>query len=162
MLVGVKSPSNPENLLVCAVDRRFLPDEQGRNALLGESAGLEKEITFIFDAKHINVPELKTPLFLISSAYYYPATWLTVQLHKAFYFVQVVMDVYVCILQASQETALAVARKASAISQSFLTTLTWSSAHSPRNRSTWSTICTETTRACWSRGLPSAGGEMVR
>nr|XP_020445501.1 LOW QUALITY PROTEIN: protein GREB1-like [Monopterus albus] len=35
MLVGVKSPSLPENLLVCAVDRRFLPDERGHNALLG-------------------------------------------------------------------------------------------------------------------------------
>lgn len=38
MLVGVKSPSLPENLLVCAVDRRFLPDERGHNALLGETA----------------------------------------------------------------------------------------------------------------------------
>lgn len=37
MLVGVKSPSLPENLLVCAVDRRFLPDERGHNALLGEA-----------------------------------------------------------------------------------------------------------------------------
>uniref|UniRef100_A0A8C7WXL8 GREB1 N-terminal domain-containing protein n=1 Tax=Oryzias sinensis TaxID=183150 RepID=A0A8C7WXL8_9TELE len=37
MLVGVKSPSLPDNLLVCAVDHRFLPDERGRNALLGES-----------------------------------------------------------------------------------------------------------------------------
>lgn len=38
MLVGVKSPSLPENLLVCAVDQRFLPDEHGHNALLGEEA----------------------------------------------------------------------------------------------------------------------------
>lgn len=37
MLVGVKSPFLPENLLVCAVDRRFLPDERGHNALLGET-----------------------------------------------------------------------------------------------------------------------------
>lgn len=37
MLVGIKSPSLPETLLVCAVDRRFLPDERGRNALLGEA-----------------------------------------------------------------------------------------------------------------------------
>lgn len=36
MLVGVKSPSLPDNLLVCAVDQRFLPDEHGHNALLGE------------------------------------------------------------------------------------------------------------------------------
>ncbi|KAL6113284.1 greb1 [Pungitius sinensis] len=35
MLVGVKCPSLPETLLVCAVDRRFLPDERGHNALLG-------------------------------------------------------------------------------------------------------------------------------
>ncbi|XP_054471608.1 protein GREB1 [Anoplopoma fimbria] len=35
MMVGVKSPSLPESLLVCAVDRRFLPDERGHNALLG-------------------------------------------------------------------------------------------------------------------------------
>lgn len=40
MLVGVKSPSLPETLLVCAVDRRFLPDERGRNALLGEAENL--------------------------------------------------------------------------------------------------------------------------
>ncbi|XP_066554338.1 protein GREB1 isoform X2 [Amia ocellicauda] len=37
LLVGAKSPSLPEHLLVCAVDRRFLPDESGRNALLGFS-----------------------------------------------------------------------------------------------------------------------------
>ncbi|KAM9408307.1 LOW QUALITY PROTEIN: protein GREB1 [Pholidichthys leucotaenia] len=35
MLVGAKSPSLPDNLLVCAVDCRFLPDERGRYALLG-------------------------------------------------------------------------------------------------------------------------------
>uniref|UniRef100_A0A8C6SU33 GREB1 N-terminal domain-containing protein n=1 Tax=Neogobius melanostomus TaxID=47308 RepID=A0A8C6SU33_9GOBI len=35
MLVGVKSQSLQDNLLVCAVDHRFLPDEQGSNALLG-------------------------------------------------------------------------------------------------------------------------------
>uniref|UniRef100_A0A8C6SXX3 Uncharacterized protein n=1 Tax=Neogobius melanostomus TaxID=47308 RepID=A0A8C6SXX3_9GOBI len=34
MLVGVKSQSLQDNLLVCAVDHRFLPDEQGSNALL--------------------------------------------------------------------------------------------------------------------------------
>lgn len=38
MLVGVKSPTLPEDLLVCAVDHRFLPDERGHNALLGEAA----------------------------------------------------------------------------------------------------------------------------
>ncbi|KAL2098575.1 hypothetical protein ACEWY4_005055 [Coilia grayii] len=35
LLVGAKSPSVPDHILVCAVDRRFLPDERGRNALLG-------------------------------------------------------------------------------------------------------------------------------
>ena len=35
-LVGAKSPSVPEHILVCAVDKRFLPDENGKNALLGE------------------------------------------------------------------------------------------------------------------------------
>ncbi|XP_045579351.1 protein GREB1 isoform X1 [Salmo salar] len=37
LLVGAKSPSAPDTLLVCSVDRRFLPDERGRNALLGFS-----------------------------------------------------------------------------------------------------------------------------
>lgn len=35
-LVGAKSPSIPEHILVCAVDRRFLPDDNGKNALLGQ------------------------------------------------------------------------------------------------------------------------------
>lgn len=35
-LVGAKSPGVPEHILVCAVDRRFLPDENGKNALLGQ------------------------------------------------------------------------------------------------------------------------------
>uniref|UniRef100_A0A669FAY7 GREB1 like retinoic acid receptor coactivator n=1 Tax=Oreochromis niloticus TaxID=8128 RepID=A0A669FAY7_ORENI len=35
-LVGAKSPTVPEHILVCAVDRRFLPDENGKNALLGQ------------------------------------------------------------------------------------------------------------------------------
>lgn len=35
-LVGAKSPGLPEHILVCAVDRRFLPDENGKNALLGQ------------------------------------------------------------------------------------------------------------------------------
>lgn len=37
LLVGAKSPSIPGQILVCAVDRRFLPDERGRNALLGRN-----------------------------------------------------------------------------------------------------------------------------
>lgn len=36
-LVGAKSPGIPEHILVCAVDKRFLPDENGKNALLGGS-----------------------------------------------------------------------------------------------------------------------------
>ncbi|MEQ2201488.1 hypothetical protein XENOCAPTIV_013195 [Xenoophorus captivus] len=42
-LVGAKSPSIPEHILVCAVDRRFLPDENGKNALLGQSALLSSD-----------------------------------------------------------------------------------------------------------------------
>ncbi|XP_054557356.1 protein GREB1 isoform X5 [Talpa occidentalis] len=37
LLVGAKSPSLPDHLLVCAVDQRFLPDDSGHNALLGFS-----------------------------------------------------------------------------------------------------------------------------
>ncbi|KAM8967749.1 GREB1-like protein isoform 2-T2 [Pelodytes ibericus] len=37
LLVGVKTPSLTEQILVCAVDRRFLPDDDGKNALLGFS-----------------------------------------------------------------------------------------------------------------------------
>lgn len=36
LLVGAKSPSLPDHVLVCAVDKRFLPDDNGHNALLGE------------------------------------------------------------------------------------------------------------------------------
>ncbi|NXS92599.1 GREB1 protein, partial [Jacana jacana] len=35
LLVGAKSPNLPDHLLVCAVDKRFLPDDNGHNALLG-------------------------------------------------------------------------------------------------------------------------------
>lgn len=44
-LVGAKSPSVPEHILVCAVDRRFLPDENGKNALLGLSVKIKRKIT---------------------------------------------------------------------------------------------------------------------
>lgn len=36
LLVGAKSPNLADHLLVCAVDKRFLPDDYGHNALLGE------------------------------------------------------------------------------------------------------------------------------
>lgn len=36
LLVGAKAPSLPDHLLVCAVDKRFLPDDNGLNALLGK------------------------------------------------------------------------------------------------------------------------------
>lgn len=36
LLVGAKSPNLPEHILVCAVDKRFLPDDHGKNALLGK------------------------------------------------------------------------------------------------------------------------------
>lgn len=38
LLVGIKSHSLPDDLLVGAVDCRFLPDDRGHNALLGEAA----------------------------------------------------------------------------------------------------------------------------
>ncbi|XP_067887825.1 GREB1-like protein isoform X3 [Heterodontus francisci] len=34
VLVGAKSPNLPEHILICAVDKRFLPDDNGKNALL--------------------------------------------------------------------------------------------------------------------------------
>ncbi|XP_039650428.1 protein GREB1 isoform X1 [Perca fluviatilis] len=60
MLVGVKSPSHPESLLVCAVDRRFLPDERGHNALLGFSGNCigcgEKGFRYFTEfSNHINL-----------------------------------------------------------------------------------------------------------
>ncbi|XP_041645948.1 protein GREB1 [Cheilinus undulatus] len=60
MLVGVKSPSLPETLLVCAVDRRFLPDERGHNALLGFSGNCigcgEKGFRYFTEfSNHINL-----------------------------------------------------------------------------------------------------------
>lgn len=42
-LVGAKSPSVSEHILVCAVDRRFLPDENGKNALLGQSVPIIRD-----------------------------------------------------------------------------------------------------------------------
>ncbi|XP_054625577.1 protein GREB1 isoform X2 [Dunckerocampus dactyliophorus] len=60
MLVGLKSPSLPDSLLVCAVDHRFLPDERGHNALLGFSGNCmgcgEKGFRYFTDfANHINL-----------------------------------------------------------------------------------------------------------
>ncbi|XP_035008366.2 protein GREB1 [Hippoglossus stenolepis] len=60
MLVGIKSPSLSETLLVCAVDRRFLPDERGRNALLGFSGNCmgcgEKGFRYFTEfSNHINL-----------------------------------------------------------------------------------------------------------
>uniref|UniRef100_A0A3B4WAB6 Growth regulating estrogen receptor binding 1 n=1 Tax=Seriola lalandi dorsalis TaxID=1841481 RepID=A0A3B4WAB6_SERLL len=60
MLVAIKSPSLPETLLVCAVDRRFLPDERGRNALLGFSGNCmgcgEKGFRYFTEfSNHINL-----------------------------------------------------------------------------------------------------------
>uniref|UniRef100_A0A667ZGL6 Growth regulating estrogen receptor binding 1 n=1 Tax=Myripristis murdjan TaxID=586833 RepID=A0A667ZGL6_9TELE len=60
LLVGVKSPSLPDALLVCAVDRRFLPDERGRNALLGFSGNCmgcgEKDFRYFTEfSNHINL-----------------------------------------------------------------------------------------------------------
>ncbi|XP_072297007.1 GREB1-like protein isoform X3 [Eucyclogobius newberryi] len=59
-LVGAKSPSVPEHVLVCAVDRRFLPDENGKNALLGFSGNCvgcgEKGFRYFTEfSNHINL-----------------------------------------------------------------------------------------------------------
>uniref|UniRef100_A0A671MR78 Protein GREB1-like n=1 Tax=Sinocyclocheilus anshuiensis TaxID=1608454 RepID=A0A671MR78_9TELE len=60
LLIGVKSPSVPDHILVCAVDLRFLPDECGRNALLGFSGNCmgcgEKGFRYFTEfANHINL-----------------------------------------------------------------------------------------------------------
>uniref|UniRef100_A0A3Q1F750 GREB1 like retinoic acid receptor coactivator n=1 Tax=Acanthochromis polyacanthus TaxID=80966 RepID=A0A3Q1F750_9TELE len=59
-LVGAKSPSVPEHILVCAVDSRFLPDENGKNALLGFSGNCvgcgEKGFRYFTEfSNHINL-----------------------------------------------------------------------------------------------------------
>nr|XP_015209145.1 PREDICTED: GREB1-like protein isoform X1 [Lepisosteus oculatus] len=59
-LVGAKSPSIPEHILVCAVDKRFLPDDSGKNALLGFSGNCvgcgEKGFRYFTEfSNHINL-----------------------------------------------------------------------------------------------------------
>uniref|UniRef100_A0A673KYZ4 GREB1-like protein n=1 Tax=Sinocyclocheilus rhinocerous TaxID=307959 RepID=A0A673KYZ4_9TELE len=59
-LIGAKSPSIPEHILVCAVDKRFLPDENGKNALLGFSGNCvgcgEKGFRYFTEfSNHINM-----------------------------------------------------------------------------------------------------------
>ncbi|XP_041659055.1 GREB1-like protein [Cheilinus undulatus] len=59
-LVGAKSPGVPEHILVCAVDRRYLPDENGKNALLGFSGNCvgcgEKGFRYFTEfSNHINL-----------------------------------------------------------------------------------------------------------
>uniref|UniRef100_A0A8C5HMN4 GREB1-like protein n=1 Tax=Gouania willdenowi TaxID=441366 RepID=A0A8C5HMN4_GOUWI len=59
-LVGAKSPGVPEHILVCAVDRRFLPDNHGKNALLGFSGNCvgcgEKGFRYFTEfSNHINL-----------------------------------------------------------------------------------------------------------
>ncbi|XP_041102098.1 GREB1-like protein [Polyodon spathula] len=59
-LVGAKSPNIPEHILVCAVDKRFLPDENGKNALLGFSGNCvgcgEKGFRYFTEfSNHINL-----------------------------------------------------------------------------------------------------------
>ncbi|XP_041109472.1 protein GREB1-like isoform X2 [Polyodon spathula] len=60
LLVGVKSPNLPDHLLVAVVDRRFLPDDNGRNALLGFSGDCvgcgEKGFRYFTEfSNHINL-----------------------------------------------------------------------------------------------------------
>ncbi|KAG9339202.1 hypothetical protein JZ751_024061 [Albula glossodonta] len=59
-LVGAKSPSIPGHILVCLVDRRFLPDVNGKNALLGFSGNCvgcgEKGFRYFTEfSNHINL-----------------------------------------------------------------------------------------------------------
>ncbi|MBN3290306.1 GRB1L protein, partial [Polypterus senegalus] len=59
-LVGAKSPNIPEHILVCAVDKRFLPDGNGKNALLGFSGNCigcgEKGFRYFTEfSNHINL-----------------------------------------------------------------------------------------------------------
>ncbi|XP_020510331.1 GREB1-like protein [Labrus bergylta] len=59
-LVGAKSPGVPEHILMCAVDRRYLPDENGKNALLGFSGNCvgcgEKGFRYFTEfSNHINL-----------------------------------------------------------------------------------------------------------
>ncbi|XP_036406212.1 protein GREB1-like [Megalops cyprinoides] len=60
LLVGARSPALPDHILVCAVDRTFLPDERGRNALLGFSGNCvgcgEKGFRYFTEfCNHINL-----------------------------------------------------------------------------------------------------------
>ncbi|XP_061098634.1 protein GREB1-like [Conger conger] len=60
LLVGARSPTLPDNILVCSVDRNFLPDETGRNALLGFSGNCvgcgEKGFRYFTEfCNHINL-----------------------------------------------------------------------------------------------------------
>ncbi|XP_032877476.1 protein GREB1 isoform X2 [Amblyraja radiata] len=66
LLVGAKSPNLPEHLLVCAVDKRFLPDDNGRNALLGFSGNCigcgEKGFRYFTEfSNHINLKLITQP-----------------------------------------------------------------------------------------------------
>lgn len=157
MLVGVKSPSLPETLLVCAVDRRFLPDERGRYALLGEGEDWNRKLVLLTKNQ---LKEENTECICAIQLCECRDTQKILFILYSFYCNNFFLFWYP--QQVSQETVWAVERKVSAISQSSPITLTWSSTPSPRNRSTWSTICTETARACSSEELPSVGGEMVR
>ncbi|XP_069462058.1 protein GREB1 isoform X2 [Ambystoma mexicanum] len=60
LLVGAKSPNLHDHLLVCAVDKRFLPDDNGHNALLGFSGNCvgcgEKGFRYFTEfSNHINL-----------------------------------------------------------------------------------------------------------
>ncbi|XP_064195360.1 protein GREB1 isoform X2 [Anguilla rostrata] len=60
LLVGARSPTLPDHILVCSVDRTFLPDERGRNALLGFSGNCvgcgEKGFRYFTEfCNHINL-----------------------------------------------------------------------------------------------------------
>ncbi|KAM6979895.1 LOW QUALITY PROTEIN: protein GREB1 [Aplochiton taeniatus] len=66
LLVGAKCPMVADTLLVCAVDRRFLPDDQGHNALLGflgccVGCGQKAFRYFTEFSQHINLKLITQP-----------------------------------------------------------------------------------------------------
>lgn len=129
-LVGAKSPSVPEHILVCAVDQRFLPDENGKNALLGQSVLIIRDKS---DRDEIAISIIsgsrcdeRTPrpdpagnviLFLLDLNYS-NLIWFGFP------------------SQGFQETALVAVRRVFDTSLSFQTISTWSYPRSPKSRST--------------------------
>ncbi len=118
-LVGAKSPSVPEHILVCAVDRRFLPDENGKNALLGQSVPSVWASSASFPAPVVNLcPSYRGP-----ECEYCESP-------------QIITPFFLNYAQVFQETVWAAGKRVLDTLLSFQTTSTWSYPPSPRSRST--------------------------